>query len=48
VHGGFIQVLNNQVTLITDRAQITEDHDSAKAVAAEMAEAEEGEESEES
>lgn len=22
VHGGFIQVLNNQVTLITDRAQV--------------------------
>jgi F-type H+-transporting ATPase subunit epsilon len=24
VHGGFIQVLNNQVTLITDRAQVAE------------------------
>ena len=24
VHGGFLQVLNNQVTLITDRAEITE------------------------
>lgn len=24
VHGGFLQVLDNQVTLITDRAQITE------------------------
>lgn len=24
VHGGFIQVLNNQVTLLTDRAQIVE------------------------
>ena len=24
VHGGFIQVINNQVTLITDRAQIAE------------------------
>jgi F-type H+-transporting ATPase subunit epsilon len=23
VHGGFLQVLNNQVTLLTDRAQIT-------------------------
>jgi F0F1-type ATP synthase epsilon subunit len=23
VHGGFLQVLDNQVTLITDRAQIT-------------------------
>jgi F-type H+-transporting ATPase subunit epsilon len=38
VHGGFIQVLNNQVTLITDRAQITEDHAAAKAAAAELAE----------
>ena len=41
VHGGFIQVLNNQVTLITDRAQITADHATAKAAAAELAEAEE-------
>lgn len=40
VHGGFIQVLNNQVTLITDRAQITEDHAAAKAAAVELAEAE--------
>lgn len=24
VHGGFLQVLNNQVTLLTDRAQIAE------------------------
>lgn len=24
VHGGFLQVLNNQVTLLTDRAKITE------------------------
>lgn len=23
VHGGFLQILNNQVTLLTDRAQIT-------------------------
>lgn len=38
VHGGFIQVLNNQVTLITDRARITEDHESAKAAAAELSE----------
>lgn len=42
VHGGFIQVLNNQVTLITDRAQITSDHAAAKEVAAELAEAETG------
>ncbi len=40
VHGGFIQVLRNQVTLITDRAQITEDHAAAKELAAELAEAE--------
>lgn len=37
VHGGFIQVLDNQVTLITDRAQITEDHASAKVAAVELA-----------
>jgi F-type H+-transporting ATPase subunit epsilon len=39
VHGGFIQVLNNQVTLITDRARITESHDEAREVAMELAEA---------
>ncbi len=39
VHGGFIQVLNNQVTLITDRAQITEGHAAARVAAAELAEA---------
>jgi F-type H+-transporting ATPase subunit epsilon len=38
VYGGFIQVLNNQVTLITDRAQITEDTEAAREVAAELAE----------
>lgn len=37
VHGGFIQVLNNQVTLITDRAQVAEGHDAAKEVAQELA-----------
>lgn len=37
VHGGFIQVLNNQVTLITDRAQLAEGHDDAKQVATELA-----------
>jgi F-type H+-transporting ATPase subunit epsilon len=36
VYGGFIQVLNNQVTLITDRAQIAEDQGAAKAVAQEL------------
>ncbi len=40
VHGGFIQVLNNQVTLITDRAQITEDHAAAKEAAQALAEQE--------
>jgi len=44
VHGGFIQVLDNQVTLITDRAQITEDHAAAKAAAAVLAEVEADEE----
>lgn len=40
VHGGFVQVLNNQVTLITDRAQVTEDHAAATEVAAQLAAAE--------
>jgi F-type H+-transporting ATPase subunit epsilon len=41
VHGGFIQVLNNQVTLITDRAEIAGGgRDEAKAVAERLAEAE--------
>lgn len=33
VQGGFIQVLKNQVTLITDRAQLTERHADANEVA---------------
>jgi F-type H+-transporting ATPase subunit epsilon len=38
VHGGFIQVLNNQVTLITDRAQVTVGgKEEAKLVAEELA-----------
>jgi F-type H+-transporting ATPase subunit epsilon len=38
VHGGFLQVLNNQVTLITDRAQVAEGgRDEAKQVAEELA-----------
>lgn len=37
VHGGFIQVLDNKVTLITDRAQIATDTAAAKEVAAELA-----------
>jgi F-type H+-transporting ATPase subunit epsilon len=40
VHGGFIQVLNNQVTLITDRAQVTTDTSAARELAAELAETE--------
>ena len=39
VHGGFIQVLDNQVTLITDRAQVTTDASEAREIAAELAEA---------
>jgi F-type H+-transporting ATPase subunit epsilon len=39
VHGGFLQVLANQVTLLTDRAQITEGtRADAVRVAAELAE----------
>ncbi|HEX6220304.1 MAG TPA: F0F1 ATP synthase subunit epsilon [Acidimicrobiia bacterium] len=38
VYGGFIQVLDNQVTLITDRARITETHAEASAAAKELAE----------
>jgi F-type H+-transporting ATPase subunit epsilon len=37
VHGGFLQVLDNQVTLITDRAEIATDMEAAKAVAATFA-----------
>lgn len=44
VHGGFLQVLDNQVTLITDRAEITTDADQAREVAAQLAAQEEGEE----
>jgi F-type H+-transporting ATPase subunit epsilon len=38
VQGGFIQVLKNQVTLITDRAQVTDSHADAKEVAQRLAE----------
>lgn len=38
VFGGFIQVLDNQVTLITDRARVTETHAEASAAAKELAE----------
>lgn len=41
VHGGFLQVLNNQVTLITDRAQVaTGGKEEARALAEELAEVE--------
>lgn len=41
VHGGFIQVLDNQVTLLTDRAEIVEgDADAARQAAAALAAAE--------
>lgn len=42
VHGGFLQVLDNQVTLITDRAQIAVGgREEARQVAEELAAAEE-------
>ena len=37
VYGGFIQVLNNQVTLIADGARITEGQAEAREVARELA-----------
>lgn len=37
VHGGFLQVLNNQVTLITDRAEIADNATAAKETAARLA-----------
>ena len=46
VHGGFIQVLNNQVTLITDRAEVVQTHAEAKEAAQRLA-AEETEDSDE-
>jgi F-type H+-transporting ATPase subunit epsilon len=45
VNGGFIQVLDNQVTLITDRARVTRDTAEAREAAqalAEQAEEDEG------
>jgi F-type H+-transporting ATPase subunit epsilon len=44
VHGGFIQVLENQVTLITDRAEIASTPSDAKEVAQRLAEEQEAEE----
>jgi F-type H+-transporting ATPase subunit epsilon len=48
VHGGFIQVLENRVTLITDRAQVTTDTAEAREVADELASAEEAERADDS
>ena len=39
VHGGFIQVLNNQVTLLTDRALVSADREAARVAAQELSEA---------
>lgn len=47
VHGGFIQVVDNQVTLITDRAEVAESHAEAKETAQRLA-AEDAEASDES
>ena len=47
VHGGFLQVLDNQVTLLTDRAEVVEgDSDAAREAAAALADAEAAEEGE--
>ena len=46
VHGGFIQVLDNQVTLLTDRAQIAKGGKEAAVEAAVALAAEEADESE--
>jgi F-type H+-transporting ATPase subunit epsilon len=46
VHGGFMQIVGNTVTLITDRAQVAEGgRDRAAELAAELRELEEAEES---
>ena len=45
VHGGFLQVLDNTVTLLTDRASLVEgDADAARSAAAELASEEPDEE----
>ncbi len=39
VHGGFLQILDNQVTLLTDRAEVIEgDAEAARTAAASLAE----------
>lgn len=41
LHGGFLQIFQNEVTLLTDRAEISEgDADQARELAAQFAEAE--------
>ena len=46
LHGGFLQIYRNQVTLLTDRAEITEGgREDALRLAAELRAAEEAEES---
>lgn len=40
VHGGFLQVLDNQVTLITDRAELADTSDDARELAVRLAEQE--------
>lgn len=43
IHGGFLQVFRNEVTLLTDRAEIAEgDRDQARVLAQALAEVEEG------
>jgi F-type H+-transporting ATPase subunit epsilon len=37
VHGGFLQVVNNEVTLLTDRAQVATDREAAATMAKELA-----------
>ena len=49
VHGGFLQIYQNQVTLLSDRAEIVEgDADEARAQAQALREAEEAVEADES
>jgi F-type H+-transporting ATPase subunit epsilon len=38
VHGGFLQVVNNEVTLLTDRAKVATDREAAATMAKELAE----------
>jgi F-type H+-transporting ATPase subunit epsilon len=37
VHGGFLQVVNNEVTLLTDRARVATDREAAATMAKELA-----------